>query len=191
MNSRQIAVLAGFVMVLGALVLLLVEVNASSAVEVPEDSLAQARARFERHQSAHRGTRPPPSPIPAEPSRTTPPSPARAESDDGARSARRPPSRRPGPSLDTAAHQKDESETPPSRVAAIRDLFDRGQYDGALDMAEAYLRTDPEQTYVRRVAVTSACALGDADTARAHYKELHSADQRIVSARCARFGFEF
>lgn len=193
MNSRQVAVIAGFVMVLGALVLLLVEVNASPEVEVPEDALAQARARYQREQRASPASRPavraPAAPVKRAPTRAKR---SAKRSDDAARSAGNTRSRRRVPTLEVSpprARAEDESSAA-AQVTEIRNLYDRGRYDEALDLAEAHLRRDPDQRYVRRVAVTSACALGDADAVRSLMEGMSPADERIVRLRCARFGLE-
>lgn len=178
-------------MVLGALVLLLVEVNASPEVEVPEKDLAQARAQYERRQSAHRARRASRPPVPAVPSRVErPPRAERAKRpSDAARRTSSPRAPRRVPTLETAPRPAREEELQSQR-ADIRKLYDRGRHDEALEVAEEYLRSDPEQRYVRRVAATSACALGEVDAARTHFDELPPTDQRIVRTRCTRFGLD-
>jgi hypothetical protein len=45
--------------------------------------------------------------------------------------------------------------------------------------------------YLKRVAAVSACAIGDASSARAYYEQLDAAEQGIVSSRCDRHGVSF
>ena len=66
--------------------------------------------------------------------------------------------------------------------------YDMGDFDTSLLQAEEFLRQEPGNAYVKRVAVVSACAVDDPATARKHYQDMDAQNQRIVARRCERFG---
>lgn len=65
-----------------------------------------------------------------------------------------------------------------------------GDFDSSLTQAEEFLRQDPGNAYVKRVAVVSACAVDDAVTARRYFQNMDAQNQRIVAKRCERFGVQ-
>jgi hypothetical protein len=195
MLPRNILLAAGAVVVLGALLLLLVELKGSSEVDVPEDLLAQARDHYARNQVRRPGT-PPPAPPPASAPRPR-----------GPRGEMPPPPDRSQPALG------EDDGPPPEQLIAMREarlaeisasakgdlnmdrrkiglLYDSGKYDEALEVALSFLKENPDERYVRRVVVTSACALGDTATARSYFEDMHATDRTIVVKRCARFGVD-
>ena len=187
MNSHHIPLVASFVVVISALVFLLIEINASPDIELPEEALAQAQAQYERHAAARKARPPRTAPVPpARRARAPRAEPAKRPS-NGARSTS---SARSRPNLsgrDSASRRADQGTI---EVGDVGKLYDHGRYDEALELAEEYLRNDPDQRYVRRVAVTSSCALGEATKAREHQAKLPPGDQRVVRTRCARFGID-
>lgn len=191
------------VLVLGALVLLLVEVRASPDIEIPEAALAEARARYQRNKSALERAadtqamptpmatrRPPPTPPPSAPAPTPmpePPEPALANDPAAAQT-------------DVAAEERmarlrEQEEMRPEireRREVIRQYYDEGNYEMALREARTLIPQAPTNRYVLRVAVTSACALGEKEIAGQYYSQLfRDEDRRIVRVRCSRYGVEF
>jgi hypothetical protein len=73
----------------------------------------------------------------------------------------------------------------------VRVAYDRGDFESALELAEVFLRDEAGNDYIRRVAVVSACAMGDETAARKHYDASSPRDRRIVAQRCQRYGVEF
>lgn len=199
MPVRHIVLAATSVVVLGALVLLFVEVRASPQVEIPEAALAEARARYQRSQSA--AERAPVSPdIPAPP-RRTPPRPPVATPDPAAPPPEMPamPPDEMDPSTAAAVERmdrlRDREEMRPEireRRELLRQYYDEGNYEMALREARTLLPQAPTNRYVMRVAVTSACALGEKGVAEQYYGQLfRDEDRRIVRVRCSRYGIEF
>lgn len=188
MFPRNLVLAIGAVVVLGAGLILLFAVNADSEVEVPEDLLAQARDRHARSQAGR-----PPSPRPSVPSPATrPPPPRDTEAPDERPQLRadegtEPPRPRRPLAEDMRQPIKDDLN---STRRSIGSLYDNGNYEEALEAARAFLEDNPEERYIRRVAVTSACALGDNAAAHAYFEDMHPTDRPIVVKRCARFGVE-
>jgi hypothetical protein len=194
---RYMVLAATSVAVLGALVILLVEVRASPDIEIPETALAEARARYQRDKSAmeraaeapsmptpmatRRSLTPPPSPMPEPPAPTVELDPAAAETDVVAE--------------ERMARLREREEMRPEireRREVVRQYYDEGNYEMALREARALIPDAPTNRYVLRVAVTSACALGDKGVANEYYSQLfRDEDRRIVRVRCSRYGVEF
>jgi hypothetical protein len=194
---RHIVLAATSVAVLGALVILLVEVRASPSVEVPEEALAEARAAYQRDRSAMARADAPsipppmakrmPAPMPTAPEHPVPDSPM--------------PEPPPGEDTETAmaeermARLREQEEMRPEireRRELVRQYFDEGNHEMALREARALIPDAPTNRYVLRVAVTSACALGDRAVATEYYGQLfRDEDRRIVRVRCSRFGVDF
>jgi hypothetical protein len=193
------------VLVLGALVLLLVEVRASPDIEIPEAALAEARARYQRNKSALERAadtqampmptpmatrRPPPTPPPTTPAPTPmpePPEPALANDPAAAQT-------------DVAAEERmarlrEQEEMRPEireRREVVRQYYEEANYEMALREARTLIPQAPTNRYVLRVAVTSACALGQTEIASQYYSQLfRDEDRRIVRVRCSRYGVEF
>lgn len=70
-------------------------------------------------------------------------------------------------------------------------LYDKQDYEGAMQRAEQVLRDEPGDIRMLRVAVSSSCQLGDADKAKQFYVQLPPHDQNQMSRRCQRFGITF
>lgn len=196
MPVRYMVLAATAVVVLGALVILLVEVRASPEIEIPETALAEARARYQRDKSAMerpadapsmpmpmaaRRPPPPPSPMP-EPSERAP------ELDPGAGDTD-------GMAEERMARLREREEMRPEireRREVVRQYYDEGNYEMALREARTLIPEAPTNRYVLRVAVTSACALGDKTVANEYYSQLfRDEDRRIVRVRCSRYGVDF
>jgi uncharacterized membrane-anchored protein len=78
------------------------------------------------------------------------------------------------------------------RREVVRQYYDEGNYEMALREARTLIPAAPTNRYVLRVAITSACALGDKGVAGEYYSQLfRDEDRRIVRVRCARYGVEF
>lgn len=196
MRIRQAALPIALVAVLVASLMLVVKTNSRADVAIDEAKLAEARAAHQRRQAARTpAERPPqaqPEPRPRT-SRSAPepeaePEPPRRQRDRGERrdSLR---SERARPTLSEQPGQS--SPSGPVEIDDVRNPFDSGNFLEALELAEAYLERDPDQTYIRRIAVTSACAVGQVDTARRFYDEMDERDQRTSQQRCSRWGVEF
>ncbi|ACY13177.1 hypothetical protein [Haliangium ochraceum] len=167
-----------------ALFVLLVQVRADAEVAVPDDALTRARQMFERHSRVRQAGAATPSSAP----RTTPVPPPSVATATPARPSARPtaPSRRPRAQM--AGSSGDSGEL---SIDDVRAFYDRGNFFDALEAAERYLRANPDQAYIRRVAVTSACAVGEEATARRYYEQMSKRDQRTVGIRCGRYGVRF
>jgi hypothetical protein len=199
---RYMVLAATAVLVLGALVILLVEVRASPEIEIPEAALAEARARYQRNKSALERAadapsmpmptpmatrRPPPPTTPAPMPMPEPPA-AAFENDPAAATT------------DVAAEERmarlrEQEEMRPEireRREVVRQYYDEGNYEMALREARTLIPQAPTNRYVLRVAVTSACALGVKEVANQYYSQLfRDEDRRIVRVRCSRYGVEF
>ena len=202
MPVRHIVLAATSVAVLGALVFLLVEVRASPQIEIPEAALAEARARYQRHQSAAERPvvsadvpapprRPPPRPAVANPATPDPAAPPPAmppvppdEMDPATAAA-----------VERMEQLRDREEMRPEireRRERLRAYYEEGNFEMALREARSLLPDAPTNRYVMRTAVTSACALGQQEIAQSYYGQLfRDEDRRIVRVRCARYGIEF
>ena len=201
---RYMVLAATAVVVLGALVILLVEVRADPEIEIPETALADARARYQRDRSAmERAADAPAMPMPAA-TRRTPPTPAPQPAPIPMPEPSAPTI---DPGVDPAAAGTDvEAEERMARLRereemrpelreqreVVRQYYDEGNYEMALREARGLILRAPTNRYVLRVAVTSACALGDKATASEYYSQLfRDEDRRIVRVRCSRYGVEF
>lgn len=187
---RTIALITATVAVVSALLVLFIRVRSAQEIVVPEEALSEARARFERGQTRTGGRVPEAS--------------ASVQADRSAAATRRsprpsmaePPAQRPRPG---AAEVPQASDRPASALTsetqaehdAVRAAYDRGDFEQALDLAEKFLSRHGRDEYVKRVAVVSACALGEEAVAMKHYQEALPRDQPIVAKRCRRYGVQF
>jgi hypothetical protein len=175
MSPRALALTAGAVVILGGLIYLFVQVQAdpvpSSAAAIDPGPAAGAERR----------------PVTV----ATAPAPA-AE-----------PTRGPEESRPTGAVARQErvatAAAPVAPVAPAPDLdvdfeaamdeankhYDQGDYEAAYKQAVANLGRDPESIRSLRVAVASACMMGDADAARKYHANLPARDQRDMVKKCA------
>lgn len=167
------------VLVLGAMLVLFFQVRSDADIEVPEDALSQARAHYERSRIAT-GARD---------------APEARRADRGAVATRpsRPPER--PAAVDRPPRRGRPSPSPPSQTMVplddVRAAYDRGDFESALELAELFLRDEADNDYIRRIAVVSACAMGEEATARRHYDAALARDRPIVAQRCARYDVQF
>lgn len=196
MPLRYIVLAAASVVVLGALVLLLVEVKASPEIEIPEQALAEARARYERNQAARARPAPRPAPRAQVASRPPPRTPRPAVTDEQPEEPAEPeeeeivmdPARQ---RLAMLREKRDSLVDVRARRDQVRKHYEEGNYEMALREARTLIPDAPTNRYVMRVAVTSACALGEREIAKQYYSQLfREEDRRIVRVRCARHGIE-
>jgi hypothetical protein len=194
MQLRTITLGTATVAIFGALVVLFVQVRAPQEIVVPEDALSRARSRYELTRGApapgafqaHRSeaaSRPSHRPGAGGPPSVSAVRPAR-----GRAAQDRPASQR--GSGRPADHAAGTSPLLVEKRESIRQAYDMGDFDTSLTQAEEFLRQDPSNAYVKRVAVVSACAVDDAVTARRYLQDMDAQDQRIVTKRCARFGVQ-
>ena len=99
-----------------------------------------------------------------------------------------PPSMVPGPSLPEAAPDPVGKD---ARLDEATKLYDAGDYDGAGKLAQTLLATDPSNTRMLRIAVSSACMMGDNDTAQRFFGRLLGPDRDQMVSRCSRYGITF
>lgn len=77
------------------------------------------------------------------------------------------------------------------RMNAVVDIYDRGDFEGAVAAAEAVLADAPDNTRMLRILVSSHCLLGDSKRAHAAWARLPEQDQQQMTRRCARYGITF
>ena len=75
-------------------------------------------------------------------------------------------------------------------VAAASELYGTGDYETALARATEYLKQDPDNERMLRIATSSNCILGDAAGARAYFGRLSPRGQREIARRCSRYGID-
>jgi hypothetical protein len=190
MRLRQAALPAALIVLLIASVALVIKTSRQPELSVDDAQLAAARAAHQRRESARVSAprAPPPAPCARTPRTEAPPA-------TPPREPEREPPRRERAELErsrpTLSQQATSSSSGDVDIDDVRQPFDRGEFLEALEMAEAYLERDPDQAYVRRIAVTSACAVGQIDTARRFYDQMDERDQRTSEQRCSRWGVEF
>ncbi|MBL8626765.1 MAG: hypothetical protein JNK64_36090 [Myxococcales bacterium] len=66
-------------------------------------------------------------------------------------------------------------------------LYDRGDYDGARQLAIKLLTEAPGNVRLLRVVVSSSCILGDAEQANQYAPQLPPPDRDQMADRCAKF----
>lgn len=204
MKVSHITLAGSSIAVLGALVLLMFEVRATPEMEVPADKLAMAQARYEQTKSGSdapmprvsppTAVRPPPSRVPAEmpagmddgsgPGDLGQREPKRIQVNSRAAEMKEP--------MMQSAEPTSEAPKDPKQVKLeeLRGFYDQGDYVAALDAAKQFLRETPDDPYVLRVGVVSACASGDEAFAREKFGQMNPRDQRVTRIRCQRFGIE-
>ena len=94
----------------------------------------------------------------------------------------------PGPSLPESAPDPVGKD---ARFDEANKLYDAGDYDGAGKLAQTLLTTDPSNTRMLRIAVSSACVMSDNDTAQKYVGRLLGSDRDQMVSRCARYGITF
>jgi hypothetical protein len=195
---RTIALAVATVVVMGALLVLFVRVRAAPEIVVPEDALSQARARYQRARGAS-GAAQPPEPFQADrgPAATPPPPPSLPTSADESPAVERRRRRTgalPSSGSPAAASPAPAAGSPGQTIVPqneVRNAYDTGDFETALDLAEKRLRDHPDDQYAKRVAAVSACAMGEEAVALRHYEELTPRDKPIVARRCSRYGIQF
>lgn len=180
------AVLACFFLAqLVAAVGLVFATTGTPSIEIDEDKLAEAERAHqqrERQRSAPAPSQPDTTPTPAANEPDPEPEP---EPDPEPRRERE----RSQPEVATS-RDSDDGADDEVEIDDVREPFDSGQFMAALELAEAYLENDPDQAYIRRVAVTSACATGEIETALDYYEEMNDRDQRTSEHRCGRYNID-
>jgi hypothetical protein len=188
MSPRHLALIAGAVVTLGGLVYIFVEVQSSPASGASDDR-PNVAGRTSSGETPTRGTT-----DPAEAARTKLVGDRRAE---------------PAQATDAIASQmkgtitaEPEPVPPPADDPPSGDVeiehgsamdeankhYDRGDYEAALKQALRVLEKDAGNVRMTRVVVSSACMMGDADTATKHNVNLPPNDQRDMARRCQRYG---
>ena len=168
-------------------------VNDEQVVEVDESALARARSL---HQRATARASSPSAMAPTSKRRTEPATvdsqtPAIATRDTFRAMKADPPGiPQPGPTL-----AKGVTLSPGTKefVAAMDDAnkaYDRGDYMGAVEAAEALIEKQPNNVRMLRVVVSSHCILGNAEEASGFFEKLPARDQRQMARRCGRYGIE-
>lgn len=80
-------------------------------------------------------------------------------------------------------------------ISSARDeanrLYDKMDFEGALEKARSVLEKAPGDIRMLRIAVSAACLLGDSDKAKRYWLELPPHDQEQMTRRCQRFGITF
>ncbi len=67
-------------------------------------------------------------------------------------------------------------------------MFDRGDYPGAEDVALHVLAREPDNARMTRIVVSSACATGNIERAKEYYGRLPTRDQKQMQKRCNKWG---
>jgi hypothetical protein len=177
---------------MGALLTLLLKVGASPAAEVPEAALAEARRRYQQKQTAQAWAQssnavrgPAVSRTVTEPRPEPPPKP-RPE----------PPPERvhepPPPEISRLLSERSAGKGVElkERMDEVNSLYDRRDYEAAISTAREILAESPGNVRMLRVVVSSACMMGDGNTAQEFLAQLPRRDQRQMRTRCNRFGTE-
>lgn len=101
----------------------------------------------------------------------------------------------PPPPSPTAAAVPNLEGDPRLEVSTAKDeanrLYDKMDYEGAMQRAMQVLEKEPGDVRMMRVVVSSACQLGDADKAKQYWQQLPPHDQNQMTRRCQRFGITF
>lgn len=195
MNPKTIALVVAGALVFAAIGYLFVEVRASAA-PVPAKDLEAAREKAKLHDRA-RQTAPSASNLDDPWARGGKAEPATEAKPDVAEVVE--PEPQPAPEYRPAT--PGEASTPRLdgdprlEVSTAKDeanrLYDKQDFDGALATAMKILEKEPGDVRMLRVAVSSACQLGDADKAKAYYAQLPPHDQSQMARRCSRMNITF
>ena len=201
MGRRVVALVAAAASVLAAVVVLAFQVHATKETVVPPEAGQAARGggqEPERAQATKQAGRPVAiaeshaRSEPTRPTRQPPAQPAARGASEASESADEPP---PRPSLGGTFYPPDlpprASPAMLEKRRAVTEAYDVGDYEAAFRNAEEFLPLQPDNEYVKRVAAVAACALGDEASARKHYRDMNEGNQRLIEARCSRFGVNF
>lgn len=88
---------------------------------------------------------------------------------------------------DIARTKPELSADTSDRLLEANKLYDRGDYDGARQLAVKLLDDAPGNVRLLRVVVSSSCILGDGDTANQYAPRLPEPDRLQMIDRCAKF----
>lgn len=145
------------------------------------------------------GGGPAPTAASAGPARPTPapaPSPAPSSAGSASASAKARPTPPGAPATSKRVEISDDSggaapALPPvdsaERLLEANKLYDRGDYEGARQLAIKLLDEAPGNVKLLRVVVSSACILGDGDMAQRYVGQLPDLDRGQMAERCAKF----
>jgi len=104
-------------------------------------------------------------------------------------SAKPTPDREPAPpALETvglAPHKLD------AIMSEANKAYDRSEFDEARAIAQKVLKTEPGNTRMLRILVSSACIEGDGPEAQKSYVLLPPADREAMRTRCSKYGVTF
>ena len=172
----------------GALVVLVLKVRGSPAVEIDEKKLAQAEASYKRRENTESS-----SPVlPRARARTAPERPTQrvnaapppAPENDGEVTAADSPFRKaPEVSVSTAPDQMLKVE-----MDAANKLYDKGDYPGAEEAALEILKDNPRNIRMLRIVVSTSCIMGNAEQAQQYLAQLPNRDQTQMRKRCSHWG---
>lgn len=204
MQSRNIILGIVGAAVLGALVLLLLEVRGDSKPDLSAEKRARALAEYRRRaaKSQSEAVKPPSatqskgsSPartrerrLPRPPTRIERPRAlGRERRPSPSRTARRPDLARP----EIEAPAGDESDPAKKRMTEATQFYDQGNYPAAQEVALEVLKKDPNNVKMLRVAVSTLCATGEVEKASKYLRLLPSRDRSQMKRRCKKWGAEF
>ncbi len=181
MRIQSIILIVAAALVLGALGVLFVKVQRSPDSSVPAEKLAAASAR---HKAQNRG-----GPASASARKSAPTPPKSLE--------RKPPSTRQKSFADRAKVGDRRGDAPTemteemiARIDEAQTSYRKREYQAALDQAVDILQQLPENRSMLRIAVRSACAVGEERKAREYFGKLRKREQRYMISHCKRYGVE-
>ncbi len=174
-------------LVVVALGVLLVRVGAQPAMQPDADALARAQAEFQRRQQA-----PAPATTPA--FESSPKARVVASASDERDDATAPSIAAEAPAIALPPTiERGEPVASADLTTAMDEtnaLYDRRDYEGAMEAALELLEREPQNSRMLRVVVSSACMMGEIEVAKAHNERLPERDQMQMRRRCERYGFE-
>jgi len=176
---------------LGGIVVLLffklvLDSHGGEKVAVKGDALDKALSEYQRHEKKSA----PISNTPAIPTKTVRRTKSTTESNHDGDSVSK--SRRPFVAPPPLASEEPASEIDTkARMDEANQFYDRGDYEGAREVALELLAADSNNVRMSRIVVSSSCIMGDVDVAHEHFKELPPRDQRQMARRCKRYDIDF
>jgi hypothetical protein len=169
-------------------------------MEVREAPARPNQAKIDEARQKHKRTRSTPAPgnLSDPWSRNTADTPAAPTPRVGVETPSIPPpevEERPEPPTAREAATPDLEGDPRLEISSAKDeanrLYDKMDYEGALQKALAVLEKEPGDIRMMRVVVSASCQLGDADKAKQYWQQLPPHDQNQMTRRCQRFGITF
>lgn len=73
-------------------------------------------------------------------------------------------------------------------ISKASEFYGTGDYENALTLATEFLKKDPTNERMLRIAASSFCIMGDAEQARVYFARLSPRGQREIARRCIRYG---